>query len=612
MNCYGSLIILDCDNNQISDLNVTGYKLLKSIDCKSNRLKSLNMSGCKSLQKLECDNNQLSNLNLDGCQNLEILSCCNNQLKKLNLNSCIALREIQCVYNQLRDLNVNNCSKLEELICFKNQIRFLDLNSCPKLVELDCYSNQLTFASLLISFSLPRGEFNCIPQDDIKIGNKGEVLINEVIDLSREFDIGGAITEFTWYNSHGQIIKPATAVNGKFTFDQSFAGQKVSCQMRNAKFPYWDLYTTEVLIKSTSGLATIQTKPKSSEIESSTKYPIICPSELGPAPKNVPIEKIDINSDGLNDLIATYPWGGSALYINWGNGQYYRVIRTAGKIKVAEKKRSNWAPITIYINRVENYENRDWNEDCSTLIDGQLYRNEYFSLEHEADGNPSVEGESLIVFDGVSYKPPFHYCQNLGIYAPVYHFEYQKTSERQITKENLKGFYCELLRSKYAIRFNYDVYNIPWEKRLFNFESVYFTELNGDNLVDAVVNYYFDDGGRAGANCFAALLLNGGDDRFVYSGEVELGRFSTTLETQNISIDGKVYTAIVHKPVAFIQPGEQPKPNQLDRYQLYIYHPITKEFLHISAVPGNLKSTFEPLDKKQFEKIINPPVLKDK
>jgi hypothetical protein len=590
-----ALSTLECDNNQINSLNITGCKSLQSIDCSSNNLADLNVSTCKALEELRCNKNQLSNLNLEGSQNLEKLSCFENRLTKLNMNNCRALRELQCSTNQLQ---------------------MLDLNGCPKLAELYCCENRLTFASLLITVSLPRGMFNCLPQADILIGTKGEVVANEVIDLSREANVGKAATEYVWYNDQNQIIKPSTAINGKFTFDSSYAGQRVSCRMRNAKFPYWDLWTTEVLIKTTSDMAAVQAKLKLTIAKNNTQYPIVCPSELGPAPKNVPVTKVDVNSDGLDDMVASYPWGGSALYINCGKEQYYRAIRSAGKIGVAAKKKSNWAPIFISCNRTGSYEDRDWNEDCSTLIDGKLYREDYFPFEYEAEGNPSIYGEGLIEFDGVSYKPSFYHSQSLGIYAPVYRFEYQNSSEPRNTIDNLKGFYCEFPRSKYSIRVNYDVEEgddeIPWERRLFHFGSVYFAELNGDNQVDAVVSYYYDDGGSAGADNFAALLLNGGNNRFVYSGEVGFDRDLPTLKSQKISIDGKGYTAIVYKPITFIRPGERLKPDPVDLYQLYIYQPVLKEFLRVSAVPGRLKSTFVPLDRKQFEKILNPPVLRDK
>mgnify|MGYP007126177616 CR=1 FL=1 len=57
------------------------------------------------------------------------------------------------------------------------------------------------------------------------------------------------------------------------------------------------------------------------------QYPIICKSELGPLPKNLSFRReVDVNSDGRIDIIAKYAWGVRALYINCGNGQYYRAI----------------------------------------------------------------------------------------------------------------------------------------------------------------------------------------------------------------------------------------------------------------------------------------------
>jgi hypothetical protein len=79
------------------------------------------------------------------------------------------------------------------------------------------------------------------------------------------------------------------------------------------------------------------------------------------------------------------------------------------------------------------------------------------------------------------------------------------------------------------------------------------------------------------------------------------------LKSQDIIINGKRFTAIVYKLPIDIR---YDKFDKRDHYDLYIYQPELKEFIHLPALPGKDKSTFIPLDKKKFEDIVNPPLLR--
>ncbi len=62
-NCE-NLQYLDCNSNQLTDLNVQGLTSLKSLDCQSNQLTELNVQGLTNLQYLCCNSNQLTE---NGC-----------------------------------------------------------------------------------------------------------------------------------------------------------------------------------------------------------------------------------------------------------------------------------------------------------------------------------------------------------------------------------------------------------------------------------------------------------------------------------------------------------------------------------------------------------------
>ncbi|NLW47188.1 MAG: hypothetical protein GXY86_07620, partial [Firmicutes bacterium] len=98
-------------------------------------------------------------------------------------------------------------------------------------------------------------------------------------------------------------------------------------------------------------------------------------------------------------------------------------------------------------------------------------------------------------------------------------------------------------------------------------------------------------------------------NNFIFVTEMILGSFTKDypLKSQDIIINGKHFTAIVYKLPIDVRYDSFDKQGQ---YDLYIYQPELKEFIHLPALPGKDKSTFIPLDKKKFENIVNPPLLR--
>jgi len=137
-------IYLQCYNNQLTSLDVSGCTSLESLSCLNNQLTSLDVSGCTALTRLSCENNQLTSLDVSGCSALTFLSCGNDQLTSLDVSGCSALTTLWCHNNQLTSLDVSGCSALTTLWCHNNQLTSLDVSGCSALNYLRCENNQLT------------------------------------------------------------------------------------------------------------------------------------------------------------------------------------------------------------------------------------------------------------------------------------------------------------------------------------------------------------------------------------------------------------------------------------------------------------------------------------
>lgn len=160
---FTSLEALVCSNNNIDSIDVSANTSLKSLwcsdnglrflklnsevgilECRNNMLTSLDLSGGSSLRILQCNGNQLTFLDVTGQPDLHELICTDNQLTSLDVSTNAKLRKLLVGRNQLTSLDVTNNGSLGVLHCHHNQLTELDVANQPYMTELECYNNQLT------------------------------------------------------------------------------------------------------------------------------------------------------------------------------------------------------------------------------------------------------------------------------------------------------------------------------------------------------------------------------------------------------------------------------------------------------------------------------------
>ena len=141
---FEALVILHCNQNNISSLDLHNNHNLKELSCDENGLTRLNISGCQRLEFLFCNANQLTQLDVSNNRELRILSIYSNQLETLSVSNNRQLINLSCNNNNISTLDVSNNVLLETLNFGANNLETIDLKRLTRLEMLVCSVNNLT------------------------------------------------------------------------------------------------------------------------------------------------------------------------------------------------------------------------------------------------------------------------------------------------------------------------------------------------------------------------------------------------------------------------------------------------------------------------------------
>lgn len=156
---FGALGLLDCNNNQLTSIDVSKNSALSELRCAGNQLTSLDLSRNPALTSFECYSNLLTSLDVSRNTALTSLSCENNYLTSLNVSKNTYLTSLKCSNNQLKTLDISGSSALSVLLCDNNLLPELDVSNNTALTYLYCYSNKIT--SLDVSKNIALTYFRC-------------------------------------------------------------------------------------------------------------------------------------------------------------------------------------------------------------------------------------------------------------------------------------------------------------------------------------------------------------------------------------------------------------------------------------------------------------------
>lgn len=138
------LTSLNFYNNELSDLNVSNNPMLLHLNIGANNVTSIDLSNNISLQELNCRNNNITTLDFSNNSSLKSIKCLNNKLDEIDISKLDNLKVLECDNNQISNLDISNNIQLSILRFSKNNISQIDVSNHSLLQSLDCSKNNLT------------------------------------------------------------------------------------------------------------------------------------------------------------------------------------------------------------------------------------------------------------------------------------------------------------------------------------------------------------------------------------------------------------------------------------------------------------------------------------
>ena len=141
---FTALTVLDCDDNELTTLDISKNTALVKLYCSWNHLTSLDITNNVALKRLLCYDNELTSLDVSKNTALTFLDCEENKITALDVSMCTELESLTCGDNELTQLDISNLTYLESLNCNDNYLTTLDVSSNPNLEKLECEDNQIS------------------------------------------------------------------------------------------------------------------------------------------------------------------------------------------------------------------------------------------------------------------------------------------------------------------------------------------------------------------------------------------------------------------------------------------------------------------------------------
>lgn len=158
---FAALKTLECNNNQLTTLDLLQNSYLTELNCSTNQLNYLFIYKNRLLSKLNCSENQLITLSLIGNTLLSELNCSYNKIVNLDITKNTNLTLLYSSFNKLANLDVSNNKLLKELECSDNNIYNLNIKN----------GNNANMQRMIFGNFSNNPNLNCIQVDNAVFSN---------------------------------------------------------------------------------------------------------------------------------------------------------------------------------------------------------------------------------------------------------------------------------------------------------------------------------------------------------------------------------------------------------------------------------------------------------
>jgi len=266
---FQNLVFLDCSNNELTSLNVSGLTQLQTLNCSYNFISSLNVSGLPQLQTLDCFHNFMTNIDFTNCPNLNNIDCSFNSISMIDLTGLNSVDWFSCFQNLISNIVITNFVEIGSFEIGNNLLINLDLSNV-KVTSFSSVNNSLRFLNLKNGFDEEIPDFSLVNNGIVNIcqdGNQRFELEDYLFNLGALEAVVTSYCTFTPGGNYNTIV-------GQIQFDEDNNGCDVNDGgAANVRINITDGTETGAAFSNANGGYTFYTQALNHELSVATENP---------------------------------------------------------------------------------------------------------------------------------------------------------------------------------------------------------------------------------------------------------------------------------------------------------------------------------------------------
>ncbi|MDQ0360937.1 toxin Cry1Ac domain D-VI-related protein [Breznakia pachnodae] len=128
---FTNVATINCRNNKLTELDVSGLQKLQTLTASTNNLTSLNIANTPMLRGMNVAINELTEVDIPSTTsaNFTTINVGVNKLQSLDVSAQLSLQSIDVSFNYITELDVSNTDALTTVILTSNPITSIDISS---------------------------------------------------------------------------------------------------------------------------------------------------------------------------------------------------------------------------------------------------------------------------------------------------------------------------------------------------------------------------------------------------------------------------------------------------------------------------------------------------